>query len=159
MEGRRVLLTGMSGVGKSTIVGELRQRGFCAVDMDEAGWSQRDGAGHQRWNLDRLRAAMDAAGAAPLLVAGCAEDQAAVAFTHRILLSAPWAVMARRIDTRSGNPYGKCPAELREIRTNLERFEPLLRRAADREIVTDQPLEAVVAAVLAVLDPDHGAAG
>jgi GTPase SAR1 family protein len=37
---KRVLLTGMSGTGKSTLIGELVARGFKAVDLDEDGWSE-----------------------------------------------------------------------------------------------------------------------
>lgn len=36
---KRVLLTGMSGVGKSTVVGELEARGYKAIDTDNGGWS------------------------------------------------------------------------------------------------------------------------
>jgi hypothetical protein len=86
---RLVLLTGMSGSGKSSVVAELRRRGFAALDMDEPGWSERDADGHQRWREARLQDAIDA-GAATLFVAGCAENQ--VAFYPKcaeiILLSA-----------------------------------------------------------------------
>jgi predicted ATPase len=42
----KVLITGMSGTGKSTVLAELAQRGFRAVDPDEPGWSRwSDGAG------------------------------------------------------------------------------------------------------------------
>lgn len=33
-----VLLTGMSGTGKSTVIGELARRGFAAVDTDDGGF-------------------------------------------------------------------------------------------------------------------------
>jgi dephospho-CoA kinase len=33
-----VLVTGMSGVGKSTVLMELARRGFTVVDTDDAGW-------------------------------------------------------------------------------------------------------------------------
>jgi dephospho-CoA kinase len=45
----RVLLTGMSGTGKSSVIAELKRRGFAAIDMDEPGWSVRDAEGHQLW--------------------------------------------------------------------------------------------------------------
>jgi len=36
---KRVLVTGMSGTGKSSVVRELAARGFKAVDTDD-GWSE-----------------------------------------------------------------------------------------------------------------------
>lgn len=37
---QRVLVTGMSGTGKSTVLAELARRGFEAVDTDEPGWTR-----------------------------------------------------------------------------------------------------------------------
>ena len=36
---RRILVTGMSGTGKSSALAELRERGFDVVDTDEPGWT------------------------------------------------------------------------------------------------------------------------
>lgn len=36
---KRVLLTGMSGTGKSTVIRELAARGYKAIDADDDGWS------------------------------------------------------------------------------------------------------------------------
>ncbi|HTZ43323.1 MAG TPA: hypothetical protein VMB79_05620 [Jatrophihabitans sp.] len=36
----RVLLTGMSGTGKSTVLGELGRRGHRVVDTDYGGWGE-----------------------------------------------------------------------------------------------------------------------
>lgn len=36
---KRVLLTGMSGTGKSTLIRELTARGYKAIDTDDDGWS------------------------------------------------------------------------------------------------------------------------
>ena len=57
--GSRLLLTGMSGVGKSSVVGELRRLGFTAIDMDEPGWSVWDAGGNQLWDEGRLEAALE----------------------------------------------------------------------------------------------------
>lgn len=107
----RLLLTGMSGTGKSAVITAFRARGVAAIDMDDPGWSSYDTEGHQHWNTERLDAAFAAAGAAPLVIAGCAETQ--VHFyprcTHIILLTAPREVMSERIRTRIDNPYGKQP--------------------------------------------------
>lgn len=147
----RLLLTGLSGMGKSALVAAFRARGVAAIDMDEPGWSHHDADGHQHWNVERLEAAFAAAGAAPLVVAGCAETQ--VHFyprcTHIVLLTAPQAVMLERIRTRTDNPYGKQPAELAAILRNQAEVEPLLRRRATLIIDTAPPLAAVFARILA----------
>ena len=36
---KRVLITGMSGTGKSTVIAELAARGYKAVDVDEPEFS------------------------------------------------------------------------------------------------------------------------
>ncbi len=36
----RVLITGMSGTGKSAVIQALAERGYRSVDADEAGWSE-----------------------------------------------------------------------------------------------------------------------
>jgi dephospho-CoA kinase len=37
---RWILVTGMSGTGKSTALAELRRHGFEVVDTDEPGWTE-----------------------------------------------------------------------------------------------------------------------
>src|ERR687897_3236226 len=37
---RRILITGMSGTGKSTVVSELAARGHRAIDLDSDTWSE-----------------------------------------------------------------------------------------------------------------------
>jgi hypothetical protein len=85
-----------------------------------------------------------------LFVAGCEENQ--VAFHPRfdviILLSAPAEVLAGRLASRTGNPYGKTLGELRRVFDDLRAVEPLLRKAADYEIKTTMPLNEVVTALL-----------
>lgn len=147
----RLLLTGMSGTGKSAVVAAFRARGVATIDMDDPGWSHQDADGHQHWNVARLDAAISAASVAPLVIAGCAETQ--VQFyprcTHIVLLTAPRAVMLERIRTRTDNPYGKQPEELAAILHNLDEIEPLLRRRATLIVDTNRPLTAVMELILA----------
>ena len=51
----RVLVTGMSGVGKTTLLDELRRRGHLTVDTDYDGWELPDRTWDER-RMDRLLA-------------------------------------------------------------------------------------------------------
>ena len=151
---KRVLLTGMSGTGKSTVIGELRARGYSAVDMDEPGWSEYAPGGDWIWREDRIQERLSLEDSNVLFVSGCAENQVKFypQFDDIILLSAPAAVLIERLTTRTNNPYGKHPDELAATLQYLETVEPRLRRGAGYEIDTSAPLDQVVVAVLRILD-------
>jgi hypothetical protein len=51
---KRILLTGMSGTGKSTLIQELGARGYKSIDMDEPGWSEFSADGDWIWREDRV---------------------------------------------------------------------------------------------------------
>src|SRR5215813_9781440 len=53
-----------------------------------------------------------------------------------------------KLACRTDNPYGKRVVELEEVMKNLDEIEPLLRKRATHEIVTTQPIDAVVEAIL-----------
>jgi shikimate kinase len=151
----RILITGMSGVGKTTVIVALRALGFRAIDMDEPGWASFDEFGHQRWDAARLQELMGELVGELLFVSGCSEDQVAFysQFSKIILLSAPKSVIAQRLASRTDNSYGKRPAELEEVMKNLDEIEPLLRERATHEIVTTQPVDAVVKRILEISCP------
>jgi broad-specificity NMP kinase len=152
----RILITGMSGVGKTAVIRALRELHFCAIDMDEPGWSAFDEVGHQRWDAVRLQQMMDDELSHPLFVSGCSADQVAFypQFSNIVLLSAPKPVIAQRLACRTGNAYGKHPAELKEVMRNVDAIEPLLREQATHEIVTTQPIHAVVKKLLEISLPN-----
>jgi dephospho-CoA kinase len=146
---RRVLLTGMSGTGKSSVIETLAARGYKAVDTDD-GWCEPMPDGRQRWREDAVEQLLAIEDADVLFVAGCEENQVRFhpQFDVIILLSAPAEILAERLASRTGNPYGKTPGELRRILDDLQAVEPLLRKAADYEIRTTMPLSDVITAVL-----------
>lgn len=154
---KRILLTGMSGTGKSTVIGELVARGYRAVDMDEPGWSEHAPDGDWIWREDRVRDALAHEEGDVLFVSGCATNQVRFypQFDAIVLFSAPAEVLIEGLATRTNNPYGKHPDELVEVLGYLETVEPRLRRSATHEIDTRAPLDEVVAAVLRLSDVEE----
>jgi dephospho-CoA kinase len=150
---KRVLLTGMSGTGKSSVIAALAARGYKAVDTDD-GWCEALPDGRQRWRENAIEQLLANEDADVLFVAGCEENQVRFhpQFDVIILLSAPAEILAERLASRTGNPYGKTPHELRRIFDDLRAVEPLLRKAANYEIRTTMPLNDVVAAVLRLVN-------
>jgi dephospho-CoA kinase len=146
---KRVLLTGMSGTGKSSVIRALADLGYKAVDTDD-GWCELLPDRRQRWREDAIAGLMDAEDAEVLFIAGCEENQVRfhAQFDVIILFSAPAQTMIERLAARTGNPYGKAPGELSRILGDLAAIEPLLRKAADYEVQTTVPLSDVVATVL-----------
>lgn len=146
---KRVLLTGMSGTGKSALIAELSARGYKAVDADY-GLSERGPDGDWRWRdllIQKLLATEDAD---VLFLSGCATNQVEFypQFNLVVLLSAPAEVILERLANRTTNPYGKTPDERAEVLEHLRTVEPLLRRGAGLEVDTSRALEEVVESVL-----------
>ena len=150
----RVLITGMSGTGKSTVLAELARRGHRVVDTDLSTWSievtSPAGAGaEQLWRQDAMDALLAQRIAGWLFVAGCASNQGSFydRFDAVVLLSVPRDVMLQRIATRSTNHFGKRAHEQQRILADLEAVEPVLRATSTVEIVTTIPVTDVVDAV------------
>lgn len=152
----------MSGTGKSSVLSELRARGFKTVDTDYGGWSElvdlpanTDQLGHPQakewlWREDRMARLLSTEDADVLFVSGAARNQTKfyARFDHVVLLTAPVGVITERLASRTNNPYGKDAAELAEVLDLKETVEPALRRKADLEIDTSIPLDQVVVKIL-----------
>lgn len=165
---KRVLLTGMSGTGKSTVIKALSARGckckYKAVDADEGGLSAvvsvpadeltgLDPGQDWVWREDCIQDLLATENAEVLFLSGCSPNQGTFypQFDHIILLSAPAAVIVERLAARTNNPYGKRAEDVARTLALLETIEPLLRQGADHEIDTSIPLDQVVARVLQIV--------
>src|SRR5689334_1079043 len=145
----RVLITGMSGTGKSTLVRELRRRGELAYDADDDGFAEPREDGRWGWRADRVAALLATDHGRPLFFAGCSEEQADLPFERRVLLTAPREVIAERLRTRTTNRYGSDEAELARVLADLDAIEPLLRRSADLVLEATVPTEQLADRLLA----------
>lgn len=163
---KRVLLTGMSGTGKSTVIAELAARGYKAVDADDHGLSEvvrvpddeLTGLGPGRdwiWREDRIQQLLSTDDAEVLFVSGCSPNQGKFypQFDRIVLLTAPAAVIVERLATRTTNPYGKDPDEVARVLALQQTIEPLLRRGAGLEVDTSAPLEQVIDTILQLVHP------
>ena len=75
----RVLVTGMSGAGKSTVIAALCARGHRAVDTDSDAWSRwvthSDGSRDWVWREDAIARLLAEDDAQTLFLAGCKSNQ------------------------------------------------------------------------------------
>jgi NAD(P)-dependent dehydrogenase (short-subunit alcohol dehydrogenase family) len=153
----RILVTGMSGTGKSAALAELARRGYRVVDTDDPGWSEwvasSEGGRRERlWVEDRMTGLLEADDDRTLFVQGCVRNQATFydRFDAVVLLSAPAEVILDRVARRTTNDFGKTPAERAMILDDLAQVEPLLRASCTHEVDASRPLAEVVADLVAI---------
>jgi dephospho-CoA kinase len=150
---RKILLTGMSGTGKSTALAELGRRGFEVVDTDVGGWSEwSDAEGGYVWREERIDDLLARELGATIYVSGTVSNQGRFypRFDAVVLLSAPADVLLRRIAARTTNDYGKSGEDRELILRHLAEVEPLLRATCTHEIDAGQPIEIVVERLVAI---------
>ncbi len=146
----KVLVTGMSGTGKSTALRILGERGHQVVDTDTDRWSrwttQSDGSRDWVWREDAIEQLLAQNVHGRLFVGGCKSNQGKFypQFDHVALLRAPATVLLARIAARTDNPYGKTAEEQALILHHLDVVEPLLRATATVEIDASAPIDDVV---------------
>jgi broad-specificity NMP kinase len=153
-----VLVTGMSGTGKSSALAELGRQGFRVVDTDDPGWKEwvesadEIGGGEWLWIEDRMTELLRPDEDRTLFVQGCVRNQAKFydRFDAIVLLSAPAEVLLDRIARRTTNDFGKTIEERESILHDLAIVEPLLREDCTHELDAGRPLDEVVDALIAI---------
>ena len=149
-----VLVTGMSGTGKSSALAELARRGHRVVDTDDGGWIVEEPSTDGRpseplWREDRIDALLAEHDDGALFISGTVANQGRFygRFDAIVLLSAPTEVVLERVARRDTNGYGKSDEERRFILEDLTWVEPLLRVGATDEIDTRAPVSDVADAL------------
>jgi dephospho-CoA kinase len=163
---RRVLLTGISGTGKSALVRALQDGGRHAVDLDDASWSEwmetPDAATGETvepgrdwvWREDRVRELLAGEQGSQLIVSGCAANMGGFLprFACVVLLTAPADVIAARLAARPPDAYGSRPKDAARVLSQLDTVEPLLRRVAHHELDTNRGVAESIAALLSLIE-------
>lgn len=132
----RILITGMSGSGKSSLLEELSHRGVGTIDTDYGDYVLPNGL----WDAAKMNLLL--ATHADIVVSGTVENQIDFydSFNHIVLLSAPIEVLLDRVSRRTNNPYGTSMQQQHEIRHFIAKVEPLLRSRATMELDGQRPL-------------------
>ena len=132
----RVLVTGMSGTGKTTLLGELARRGHLTIDTDYDGWVLPDG----RWDEPRMAALLEST--SDVVVSGTVDNQSSFydRFEHVALMTAPLEILLERLSTRTNNPYGSTDAQRAEVAGYVETVEPLLKAGATAVLDARRPI-------------------
>jgi hypothetical protein len=150
---RTVLVTGMSGTGKSSALAELEKRGFEVVDTDYGGWTVwSEEHGGYVWDEGRISELLGRDRERTLFVSGTVSNQGRFysQFDAIVLLSAPLDVLLRRVAGRTTNDYGRSSVERDLIRQHVAEVEPLLRATCTHELDATRPLDALVAQLVAI---------
>jgi shikimate kinase len=167
-----VLVTGISGSGKSTVCVELQARGYEAHDMDlegNAAWIHRETGRawppHQRpdtgapdwferyeWRVvpEKVEGLAARARDRTIFLAGMATNGHEVwhLFSRVIYLAIDEPTLRRRVASRTTNDFGKTPSELAAILEWHEFAERQHRQAGATMIDATLPPDRVVDAVL-----------
>jgi hypothetical protein len=165
-----VIVTGMSGAGKSTIAVELARRGLTAIDSDcdpslcryvdfsgavvaepdapDLAWLARHS---WDWDPARLDELILAAAPVTLYVCGGADNQLELAdrFTHFILLEIDEQTMLARIDDPDrDNDWGRVGETREYLRRRLPGYQEELRAFGAIQVDATQPIDRVADAIL-----------
>lgn len=134
----RILLTGMSGVGKSSLLRALKTPENLTVDLDDGWIAYSEVYGERAIDIARVRRLLNENPGREILLAGTAINQAELVpeLDGVVVLTAPLEVMRERILRRTDNPFGKSAEEWAQIERDTAEVEPLLIRSATMALDT-----------------------
>lgn len=143
----KVLLTGMSGVGKTTILNYLKAEGFLTVDLDSDGWINYD-IHEEDYLMDTTKITdfLRLYEKESIFLGGTTINQRDIYsyLDFVIALTAPTEIMRERIYKRDNNPFGKTEEEWSKIVNDKITFEEQIFKSSDCVISTDKPFKDVL---------------
>lgn len=164
-------VTGISGIGKSQVLKELRARGYEAYGTDEDGFARWINKSNHKiellpenrpqfdihkwfaehdWVLDKIKVSklMTRANTIhkPIFLCGLAdgEDKVWYMFTKVFLLKLDESVLRKRILERTDNDFGKAPSEIKSINEWLSKNEKRYQDMGAIPLDASQPVSEVV---------------
>ncbi|WLR46348.1 AAA family ATPase [Halobacillus litoralis] len=136
-------MTGLSGVGKTSVLQRLENEGYHVVDTDNHGYTKKVTTGEGEeivWDEEKISHLIERKRHTHLILSGCYSNQGKFykSFDYVVLLEAALDVMLDRVNQRETNPYGKSPKERKEIIESFTHVLPKLRAGADVVIDTSK---------------------
>jgi broad-specificity NMP kinase len=164
----KVFVTGVSGVGKTSVAKALADAGVTSVDMDElshwenkesrerVGWepgSTDEWNATHRWVCDAEKLKEALSRAENVVVAGHAanEDEYLPLFDKTFVLVCRPETIVTRIEQRTDNDYGKHPAEQQRILKWHKRFDKEMETKGAVLLDAERSLDEVVRDIRSVL--------
>ncbi len=165
---RKFYITGVSGVGKSTIIKELRKKGFAAIDIDSVPglchWQHKltSKEGVYKYGIGRdwleahnyicdpskLKKLIDKQKSVKgaVVVAGLAsnQDDYLDLFDRIFLLHCDKKLFLHRLSTRKGNEFARDKSGQEHVLSWYKKFESDMRKRGVISINTKNPINVVV---------------
>jgi broad-specificity NMP kinase len=163
-------ITGISGVGKTTTIEKLQERGIAAFDLDdvkglcdwqnkESGeWVDYSPSGGQEFidanvylcRIDNLRKIIKDHQDTDIILAGTTanQDDYLNLFKKIFFFYCSDEALTKRLTTRTNNPFGAHPDELAHILKWAQYFKDQMEKQGAVMINTEQPTEKIVDKIL-----------
>ncbi|WP_026688923.1 AAA family ATPase [Alteribacter aurantiacus] len=130
-----IFITGLSGVGKTSVLERLKKDGYNVIDTDYGYITIKNTGGVEErvWDEDKIKRLLNSSKEENLFLSGCYSNQGKFYsyFEHVVLLKADLNVMLERINKRRSHDYGKSEEERSEIMDSYEHVLPLLETRSD----------------------------
>ncbi len=137
---KRVLLTGMSGTGKSTMLRMLASDRIAVLELDD--WMDESPMNSDRLiPVDRVKKFLQSHLDQHVVLAGCESNQRELydMLDAVVLLTASPDTIRKRILERKENPFGKSAEEMEKILSDQQVVEPLLMKSCTFVLNTECP--------------------